>query len=474
MKLKSMGLTNFRGFSRLDIDFDERMTVIAGVNGAGKSSILEAIAIAYSHSLPEFTTSREKARPIVSSDIRQGNSSCSIEIESDDLLKASLITWLYKESLEKNEQREIEEKLKASRESLSKLQSGTPDYKNLKNEIAWSEKRLQGGFEKRLRWLFTDTYETDTRLRQHLKSSPQQPLVVYYSTKRFLSRLPPKLSGALPFKQAAAYKNSLDQVEVSLSDFAKWHRVLLSTRTARKNSQHTERVLGSLGQAITKLLPDIIDFYLHIDASPPRYSVTKYAMAELQDKNEKAGIRLFLEQLSDGERGLLGMVLDLARRLAIANPDSDDPIVEGEALVLIDEIELHLHPSWQRQVMRQLKSTFPRCQFVVTTHSPQVIGQIRPDGLRLLQRDSSGSVSLVPTPQSFGMDSSWVLQNIMGVPARDYETEQRLSKVYDAIDGDEFEKARGLAVALRADIGDFPDLQEAFALLDRISLLRSE
>ena len=72
------------------------------------------------------------------------------------------------------------------------------------------------------------------------------------------------------------------------------------------------------------------------------------------------------------------------------------------------------------------------------------------------------------------MDSSWILQNVMGVPARDYETEQRLSAIYLAIDEDNLNMARGLAEQLRSDIGDFPDLQEALALLDRFALLRPE
>ncbi|WP_036266254.1 AAA family ATPase [Methylobacillus glycogenes] len=166
-------------------------------------------------------------------------------------------------------------------------------------------------------------------------------------------------------------------------------------------------------------------------------------------------------------------MFDLTRRLAIANPDSDNPIAEGAALVLIDEIELHLHPSWQRRVLRFLQSTFAGCQFIVTTHSPQVIGQVRPEKLRLLHHDDARRVVLADASQSFGMDSSWILQNIMGVPARDYETEQRLSAIYLAIDEDSLEKAQELAEQLRADIGDFPDLQEALALLDRFALLRS-
>jgi len=102
-----------------------------------------------------------------------------------------------------------------------------------------------------------------------------------------------------------------------------------------------------------------------------------------------------------------------------------------------------------------------------------VIGQVQAEKLRLLTSEQ-GRVSLVPVNQSFGMDSSWVLQNIMGVPARDYETEQRLSAIYQAIDEERLDEARHLAEQLRVEIGDFPDLQEAHALLDRFALLRFE
>lgn len=473
MKLKRLVLTNFRGFERLDIDFDEQLTVIAGVNGVGKSTILQAIAIAYSHSLQEFTVSREKPLSVLDADIQQGKSNCIIEMESNGLGAASLTTFLSKESLHEGEKLALRHEQLQMKKNLALLEKGKPDYKNLKNEITWIEKRLEGNFEKRLNWLFTDINETEARLKRYLKSSQTQALVVYYSTHRLLSRLPPKLQGTLPFRQAAAFSKSLTQLEISLNEFAKWHRAMGSSRVIRRDSQHGSRILELLQQAISGLIPQIKEFWFH-ETNPPRYSVTKDATIGEQVSHEKAGKQLFLEQLSDGERGLIALAFDLTRRLAIANPDLENPIAEGEALVLIDEIELHLHPSWQRRVLRVLQSTFINCQFVVSTHSPQVIGQIRPTKLRLLHHDESGKVVTVDASQSFGMDSSWILQNIMGVSARDFETELRLSAIYRAIDEDRMHEARHLAKELRNDIGDFPDLQEAVALLDRFSLLRPE
>lgn len=464
MKLKSIGLTNFRGLERLDIDFDEKMTVIAGVNGVGKSSILEAIAIAYSHALPEFTSSREKPIPLTNTDIQQGKSSCSIELESTELLAATLITWIFKESLAKGEQLAIEDKLLSMKKDLSALEKGTPTYKNLKNEIVWAEKRLQGNFEKRMNWLFTDTYETDARMKQHLRSSPEQPLVVYYSTKRFLSRLPPKLASAPPFKQAAAHTKSLNQAEVSLSEFAKWQRALFSTRTVRKNSEHGAKILKLLDEAVTTLLPEVKGFYFH-ERNPPHYSVMKHATIQEQLKGTKSGKELSLEQLSDGERGLLALVFDLTRRLAIANPDSDNPIAEGVALVLIDEIELHLHPRWQRDVPQRLRSIFKACQFVVTTHSPLVLGEVPAGCVRFLELTDSKVEVTIPA-EAYGMDANRILQEFMGAPARNRKVDDELKTLFKLIDQERFDEARSSISDLERKLGeDEPELTRASSLI---------
>lgn len=465
MKLKSLGLTAFRGFDRLEIDFDERLTVIAGVNGVGKSTILQAIAIAYSHSLPEFTVSREKPLPLVDADIQQGKSTCIIEMESSSLGAAQLITFLSKESLDKGEKLALGHKQAQMKKDLARLEKGTPDYKNLKNEITWVDKRLEGNFEKRLRWLFTDTHETEARLKRYLKSSPTQALVVYYSTHRLLSRLPPKLQGTLPFKQGAAFSKSLTQLEISLNEFAKWQRAIFSTRVLRKETvQHGERIMKLLQEAISSLMPQIKEFWFH-EENPPRYSVTKDATMAEQINDKKAGKELFLEQLSDGERGLIALVFDLTRRLAVANPNLTNPIAEGEALVLIDEIELHLHPKWQRDVLPRLLETFKNCQFVVTTHSPQVIGEAKADCVRFLEY-VDGKVNVTIPAAAFGVDSNRIMLELMGAPARNRLVEDELRKLFVLIDQERFDDARAAIATLESNLGENePELTQARSLI---------
>ena len=71
-----------------------------------------------------------------------------------------------------------------------------------------------------------------------------------------------------------------------------------------------------------------------------------------------------IDQLSDGERSFLALICDLGRRLALANPDDLEDPLHGAGVVLIDELELHLHPTWQREVIEKLRTTFPNIQFI--------------------------------------------------------------------------------------------------------------
>ena len=120
----------------------------------------------------------------------------------------------------------------------------------------------------------------------------------------------------------------------------------------------------------------------------------------------KGGSRLSISQLSDGERSFIAILGDMVRRLALANPDLDDPL-QGHGVVLIDELELHLHPTWQRQIVENLRETFPNIQFIGTTHSPFVIQALRPGEL----------VNLDPDEFAEYADKSIedIAENVMGV-----------------------------------------------------------
>ena len=99
---------------------------------------------------------------------------------------------------------------------------------------------------------------------------------------------------------------------------------------------------------------------------------------------------------------------DLARRLAIANPWLGENALEGEGIILIDEIDLHLHPQWQRRVLPALTQTFPNCQFIVTTHSPQVLSEVPGESVFILENGKLLDYS----PHTRGRDSNSILSEI--------------------------------------------------------------
>jgi predicted ATP-binding protein involved in virulence len=169
--------------------------------------------------------------------------------------------------------------------------------------------------------------------------------------------------------------------------------------------------------------------------------------------------------LSDGQRVMLAMVGDIAQKAAKLNPHLGHEVLSRtEGLVLIDELDLHLHPRWQRRVIGDLRKTFPKIQFVCTTHSPQLIGQVQADELILLDGKQVASVG-----QTYGMDSNWILRHVMGADDRDPDVSRALDKIFELVDNNEFQRAQIAVDKLIKKIGEHPELVEAQTLIDRYS-----
>ncbi len=173
---------------------------------------------------------------------------------------------------------------------------------------------------------------------------------------------------------------------------------LIRTKSSAKYQRHLELV----NRAIEALVPEVKN--LEVDRSSGR--------ARLMVDN--FGNRVNIAQLSQGQKMLVALSGDLARRLVKLNPDSDTPL-HSHGIVVIDEIELHLHPKWQQEILIGLQETFPNLQFIVTTHSPQVLSTVDKDCIRILRFDDNG-VAFIDKPgfQTKGVCSSDVLEQIMG------------------------------------------------------------
>ncbi len=178
----------------------------------------------------------------------------------------------------------------------------------------------------------------------------------------------------------------------------------------------------------------------------------------------KDGVPLALDQLSDGEKLLLAMTADLARRLALTYSDRETPL-DGTAIVLIDEVELHLHAGWQRSVLPNLLKTFPGCQFIVTTHSPQVISSVPGDAVVLL--DDFKVVR--PGLTTKGRDSNAILREILGVAERPDDALEKVRNTGALLDDGRLDEGRAALANLERELGSYDD--EVVRLKTRLDFL---
>ena len=164
------------------------------------------------------------------------------------------------------------------------------------------------------------------------------------------------------------------------------------------------------------------------------------------------------------------MIADIARRLAIANPALNNPL-HGEAVILIDEIDLHLHPGWQRKLIANFRRTFPNTQFIFSTHSPQMIGHVEPRNMWLFKRVNKEVVAYRPE-KSLGMDSNSILLQHLGVDEREPDTKLELNRLFLLLDDiKKLNEAEKLLNRLSAKCGDIDDLRRARAIIKRKKLL---
>lgn len=184
---------------------------------------------------------------------------------------------------------------------------------------------------------------------------------------------------------------------------------------------------------------------------------------------DKFGLPMNMDQLSDGEKNLIAMVGDIARRLSIANPNSRNPL-NGKGIILIDEIDLHLHPGWQRLMIPKLTELFPNCQFIISTHSPQVISHTHPKSIFILKVDKN-QISFSKASESYGMNTDRILEDLLGVDARPRKEKQMIHTIFQQIQRGEVTAAQATIEELIKSIGDDPELLRAQTLIKRKTLI---
>jgi predicted ATP-binding protein involved in virulence len=424
MHINKLTLQRFRGAQDLPLDLDDKLNVFVGMNGTGKSSILDASAIMVSWLANRIKHAGASGRPIAESDIRNGESSANLAIQLCD--EGTYFGW-----------------------NLAKVRKGysKKDLASVLISASETAKGIQAGI-------------TEQNGKVNI------PLFAYYPVNRAVLDIPLRIREKHQFGLLSAYEESLTS-GANFRTFFEWFREREDLENENRkykddllkpdDFQFPDPQLTAVRRALESFMPDFTG--LTVRRNPLRMEVLKN------------GQRLTVNQLSDGEKCLMAMVGDLARRIAIANPQRKDPLL-GDGIVMIDEIDLHLHPKWQRLVVPRLVEVFPNCQFLISTHSPHVITHVQPENLFLLNMTDDGKLEAVRPSESYGKTVDRILEDLMGLETtRPSEVEIELRAIYDQISEGQLDTARNSIAALEKKIGEDPELVKAKVLIKRKELI---
>lgn len=417
MQIKRFTLVNFRGIEKMELDFEGRKTVaLVGVNGVGKSSILDALAI---------TLSNMTARTV-------GQASRSRAISKDDIRVGAEYTRLYVD--------------------LTSTNNFQVDWAIALNRKAGTYSKHRSSDLGRLNHATENAADFIERYEMGDVDPPIFfPLAVYYDVHRAVLDVPLRARDSASNDVAAGYDDALGKGGADFKRFFSWFRNQedLENEISRDTSGYRAPELTAVRRAIET-------FTGFKDVRVRRTPTLRMTVL-------KGELELNVLQLSDGEKCLLAMVGDLARRLTTLNRYLPDPLM-GESIVLIDELDLHLHPGWQRTVVANLEKTFPNCQFIITTHSPQILGELPTDAIMLLKDGQ-----FIGHPErSLGLRSGEVIEELMGGYAQNRDVSQQLQKIHRYLDDDKLDRAEASLSQLRDKVGDIPDILEAQASIDSL------
>lgn len=413
IRLKRIRLENFRGFETLEFDFPaSNILVLFGENGSGKSSFLDALAAAL-NGLIYFKNAASNT--LQDKDINTGHDTCLIElnVELPELAEVKM--------------------------------SKTPGN-SFKTQLDKSMK-------------------IDERLGKN-----NLPVLAYYKTNRELGfqesywRTRQKRDDGL-----IGYRNGISTKVDDYQDFVAWFRteedIENQEKVEKRNLDYISPALNTVRLALERFLysfnKDMAELKVKRSSSRENEK-SSYSWNELTDiVIQKAGQELSLTQLSSGERAIILLVADIARRASILNENLSDPS-SCKGIVLIDELELHLHPKWQRSAIPALRETFPNIYFVIATHSPQVLSYVEKGSVFEVE-----NFHLKPR-HTYGRDNRWILEAVMDDEERPVEIQEKLEIYFSLIREGDIEKANEVRSLLEAKIGtDEPEFAKADILIRR-------
>lgn len=436
MKLKKVRITNYRCFKEAEIDFDEHTTLIVGKNGAGKTAILDAVAVAVSTFLLGIDggVSRNISRDDARYEFHDLDGTVDpqhqfpVNIESTgDCLDNYNVKWV---------------------RSLNSESGNTTvkEARELTNISKDTQKRIMTG-----------------------DKSLILPLISYYGTGRLYAQKKEKknIKSLTEFKRQVGYVDCM-AAESNEKLMLNWFQI--QTLKSLQEQQRTGIVekpllLKTVESAICKcferisgsknadIMFDLDTHRLVLNFESTDGSLQKFAM----------------DEMSDGYKNTLSMIGDIAYRMAVLNPMLGDKVLEETSgVVVIDEIDLHLHPQWQQTIISDLNTIFPKIQFIVSSHAPAVINSVAREQIRILD---NGEIYM-PAAQTYGRDVNSILREVMKVSERPTDIKQRMNLFYLYMDENNYKEADKVLTEIEAIVGTTdPDIAAARTSLDLEKIL---
>ena len=411
MKLKFVAIENYRAIDELQLPMHPSLTVLHGDNAHGKTSVLSALAAGLGL-IPRML-------PGVSGiNLRKADQRVSHRPMLVDLTTTEGVGW----------------------------RRGTADASDFRR-ITIVKRTLR------------EEINAIVNAEREGHDPKDLPIIAFYGTERAVSdRLPIRRGFGRSFPRFTALEGALS-ARANFRDFAEWFYAWeneeLREQKERRDFDYRLKELDVVRRAITSMVPGASK--LHIKHRPLRIMLSfKPDAGETET--------LSLEQLSGGYRIVLAVAGDLARRMAHGNPHLPDPLA-SEAIVLIDEIELHLHPSWQQRILADLTRTFPNAQFIVSTHSPQVLTTLHPEQIVTLSREGGRIVAGRAPEPTYGAEAGDVLNVVMGVDERPPNEFTQTLKRYMRLIGDDQGESRE-AKELRRELERWSPHDSALATAD--------
>lgn len=383
MKIKRLRIENFRAIEHFETECVPGANVFVGINGAGKTTLLAAVEILFSWLVARLRTPNGKGTVLRDSDICTTGvgGTCMLEVELGDGTKWSLArqrSGVRRPAVAKSYMRELS------------------DFANNAVERIDAEKTL--------------------------------PLIASYDVQRIVDSVPKHVRKRHATNILDVY-DSGTRGRANFNSFFVWFREKEDIENERLRETGI-LVPDSQLECVRRAVEGAVDGFTELKVRrQPRGFVVR-----------KNGQELRFSTLSDGEQSYIALIADIARKLAMTNPALANPL-DGEGIIVVDEIDLHLHPQWQRDVLPMLKRTFPNCQFLVSTHSPFVLSNVncRNGDRAFVVKD--GQVRLAYT-DIYGTEVDSVLREVFDMKSlRAEEAQRHINAVWDALVKKEEDKA---------------------------------